>query len=421
LASFLVTLAVVGASVAQNDAQTVQLRVLLPQENAKVFIDDKLTTQKDSEERLYLSPPLQPGALYRYKVTAKFWPNNYTEVIRTRVVPVKAGQTVTIDLRHEDPKQLDDYKIRFVPTPEDVVEAMCEIAKVGKDDVVYDLGCGDGRIVITAITDHKAKRGVGVDIDPRLVELSKKWAAEAKVSDKVSFRVQDVLTIKDLSEASVVMMYMGEDVNLRLMPILKSTLKPGSRVVSHDFKMGDWKPDATKVVQDEFGDDHFVYLWVIKKGAKGPPLEPKYLTEVIPLRTLDKVKFTETLRGIFPGGPRLAPTFEPDPKRNAIIARGTAEQLNEVRAVIDVYDEIKKDADSNEKPSIRPYKIPDIDWDKIKWGPKKEPPAPAPVPNVRIVPLEDGHAKAIAESVQSSCKFENQRKGLFRCDHSLAP
>ena len=171
-----------------------------------------------------------------------------------------------LDLRKADDKNPDKFLIRFVPTPEDVVEAMCKIANVGKDDVVYDLGCGDGRIVITAITDFKAKRGIGVDIDGELVELSKKNAKAAKVDDRVAFRKLDVLTIKDLADASVVMLYMGEDVNLRLMPILKSTLKPGSRIVSHDFKMGDWKAEKTVKIFDEFGDEHIVYLWTI--GAK---------------------------------------------------------------------------------------------------------------------------------------------------------
>jgi uncharacterized protein (TIGR03000 family) len=261
VSTFLMTL----ASAAHAQELAVQLRVLVPQDDAKVFVDDTLTKQK-GDERTFVSPPLEPGYAYRYTVTAKWWPNNYTEVIRTRIVNFRAGQSITVDLRQQDPKNPDNYHIRFVPTPEDVVEAMCQIAKVGKDDVVYDLGCGDGRIVIAAITDYKAKRGVGVDIDPKLVKLSEKWAAEAKVSDKVKFRHQDVLTIKDLSDATVVMMYMGEDVNLRLMPILKKTLKPGSRIVSHDFKMGDWKPEATKVVLDEFGEEHFVYLWTIRKA-----------------------------------------------------------------------------------------------------------------------------------------------------------
>jgi uncharacterized protein (TIGR03000 family) len=261
----LVVAIVLAPTLVHAQDRAVQLRVLVPQGDAKLFIDNKLTEQK-GDERLFQSPPIEPGYSYRYTVTAKWWPNNYTEVIRTRTIDVKAGQTATIDLRKEDPKQPDNYHIRFVPTPDDVIDAMCTIAKVGPNDVVFDLGCGDGRIVITAITEFKAKRGVGIDIDPHLVRLSQKFAAEAKVADKVTFREQDVLTLKDLSEATVVMMYMGEDVNLRLMPILKKTLKPGSRIVSHDFKMGDWKPDAVQKAYDDFGEEHIVYLWTIRKA-----------------------------------------------------------------------------------------------------------------------------------------------------------
>lgn len=255
----------VAATIGNAQDRAVQLRVFVPQDNAKVFIDDKLTKQT-GDERFFQSPPIEPGYTYRYTVVAKWWPNNYTQIIRKRTIDVRAGQTATLDLREPDPKAPDDYHIRFIPTPDDVVDAMCSIAKVGPNDVVYDLGCGDGRIVIAAITDYKAKRGVGIDIDPKLVKLSEKYAAEAKVSDKVTFRQQDVLTIKDLSEATVVMMYMGEAVNLRLMPILKKTLKPGSRIVSHQFKMGDWKPDATQVAYDDFGEEHPVYLWIIRKA-----------------------------------------------------------------------------------------------------------------------------------------------------------
>jgi uncharacterized protein (TIGR03000 family) len=255
----------VFAGIASAQEHAVQLRVLVPQDDAKLYIDSKLTKQKGGE-RLFQSPAIEPGHTYQYTVVAKWWPNNYTEIIRTRTIDVKAGRTATLDLRRPDPKAPDDYHIRFIPTPDDVVDAMCSIAKVGPDDVVFDLGCGDGRIVITAVTDYKAKRGVGIDIDPLLVKLAQKFAVEAKVADKLTFREQDVLTLKDLSEASVVMMYMGEDVNLRLMPILKKTLKPGSRIVSHDFKMGDWKPDATVKAYDDFGEEHIVYMWTIRKA-----------------------------------------------------------------------------------------------------------------------------------------------------------
>ena len=244
-------------------AQQASVRVLLPQEDAKLLFDDSLTKQKGTN-RLFVTPPLPSEGTFTYTLTAKWWPNNYTEVIRTRVVEIKAGREVEVDMRKSDPKNPDNFLIRFVPTPEEVVEAMCKLAKVGKDDVVYDLGCGDGRIVISAVTEFKAKRGVGVDIDEQLVKLSVENAKKAKVSDRVEFRKQDVLTIKDLADASVVMLYMGEDVNLRLMPILKSTLKPGARIVSHDFKMGNWMPEKTVTIEDDLGDEHILYLWTIK-------------------------------------------------------------------------------------------------------------------------------------------------------------
>jgi uncharacterized protein (TIGR03000 family) len=262
----LTTLALLGSAGGQQtgQAQQAHLRILLPDEDAKVLFDDALTKQKGTD-RLFVTPPLEPGKTFNYTVTAKWQPNNYTEVIRSRSVSVQAGKDVVLDLRKPDAKYPDKFLIRFVPTPEEVVEAMCKLGKVGKDDVVYDLGCGDGRIVITAVTAFKAKRGVGVDIDGELVKLSQQNAKAAKVDGRVTFRKQDVLTIKDLGDASVVMLYMGVDVNLRLMPILKSTLKPGSRIVSHDFNMGAWKAERTLKVSDEFGEEHILYLWTIGK------------------------------------------------------------------------------------------------------------------------------------------------------------
>jgi len=248
----------------KDDKLSAYVRVLVPEADAKVTIDEQPTKQM-GENRLFVSPALDPAKHYTYTVTASWEPNNYTKVIRTRIVDVRAGQQIEVDLRKADAMNPDKFLIRFVPTPEEVVEAMCKLAEVGKDDVVYDLGCGDGRIVITAVTDFKAKRGVGVDINDQLVQKSRRYAMEAKVADKLEFRTQDVLTLKDLGDASVVMMYMGEDVNLRLMPILKSTLKPGSRIVSHDFTMGDWKAEKTIKLFDEDGEEHILYLWRIGK------------------------------------------------------------------------------------------------------------------------------------------------------------
>src|SRR5262249_33202647 len=153
-------------------AKGTTLRVLLPDKSARVRVDGKATPRKkDADVRELLAPPLAEGKK-EHEVTASWWANNYTKFIRTRKVAPKPGGTVVVDLRKPDPKQPDRIQIRFVPTPDDVVERMCKLAGVGKDDVVFDLGCGDGRIVLTAVGDFKAKRGVGVDLNPARIRES---------------------------------------------------------------------------------------------------------------------------------------------------------------------------------------------------------------------------------------------------------
>jgi cyclopropane fatty-acyl-phospholipid synthase-like methyltransferase len=128
--------------------------------------------------------------------------------------------------------------------------------------VVYDLGCGDGRIVVTAVSKYDAKRGVGIDLDPKRIRDSEATAKAAGVEGKVEFRRGDVLEIKDFSPASVVTLYLANPVNERLRPTLQKTLKPGSRIVSHRFLMGDWKPDKTVKVVHE-GEEFLLHLWTI--------------------------------------------------------------------------------------------------------------------------------------------------------------
>jgi tRNA G37 N-methylase Trm5 len=145
----------------------------------------------------------------------------------------------------------------YVPTPQAVVDAMLEVAGVKASDIVYDLGSGDGRIVITAATKYGA-RGVGIEIDPALVKKATDNAAAAGVSDRVRFLTQDVFT-SDISEATVVTMYLLQSLNERLRPKLVRELKPGTRVVSHVFNMGpEWPPEKTFLIQQSR-----VFLWTI--------------------------------------------------------------------------------------------------------------------------------------------------------------
>ena len=152
--------------------------------------------------------------------------------------------------------------VPYVPTPQVVVDKMLEVAAVTKGDVVYDLGSGDGRIVITAAKKYGV-RGVGVDIDPERIKEANANAIQAGVVGHVKFIEQDLFKT-DLKEASVVTLYLLPEVNLRLRPKLWSELKPGTRVVSHAFDMGDWKPEKTIEVEGRT-----IYYWVIPKGA--PP------------------------------------------------------------------------------------------------------------------------------------------------------
>ena len=151
---------------------------------------------------------------------------------------------------------LENKKIvPFVPTPQEVVDKMIELGGVKKGDTVYDLGSGDGRIVITAA--KKGARAMGFEIDGDLLKESRENIQKAGVENLAEIRQQDILTV-DLSPASVVTMYLLPDVNLKLRPNVLSQMKPGSRVVSHAFDMGDWKPDKTERV-----NGRTIYLWIV--------------------------------------------------------------------------------------------------------------------------------------------------------------
>jgi SAM-dependent methyltransferase len=158
--------------------------------------------------------------------------------------------------------------VHFVPTESTMVRAMLKVAKVGKNDVVYDLGCGDGRIVIAAVKEYRAKRGVCVDIDPVRIAESRRNADRAGVARKITFHEGDLFEM-DLRDATVVTLYLLPALNERLRPKLFRELKPGSRVVSNSFDMGDWKADSTLNGNPASQFFNFAYYWVIPADVAG--------------------------------------------------------------------------------------------------------------------------------------------------------
>ncbi len=272
LATLLGLIGFVRAQEKSQENKPAIIKVLLPEEKYKetVLTIEGKTTKTTGAERTFMTPPLEPGKLYSYKIEAVIEPNNYTKITRTKEIDFKAGETVTVDMRMKDDKT-DKIVVRWVPTPDDIVDKMAEMAKVGKDDVIYDPGCGDAVMLIRPIKKYGAKKGIGIDIDPAMIEKAKAKAKEEGVADKVVVRLGDILNEKDMEdvkEASVVLVYIGDDLGARMSPVLQKVLKPGTRIVSHRFSLGDWKPDKTETVKGADGDEYVLHYWVVKEKEK---------------------------------------------------------------------------------------------------------------------------------------------------------
>ena len=158
-------------------------------------------------------------------------------------------------------KQLRSPDVVFVPTPYEAVDAMLKVAKAGKDDVVYDLGSGDGGIPIMAVQKYNATRAIGIDINPERIREAEANLKAANLGDRVRFLNEDLFEA-NIGDATVVTLYLLPSLNLKLIPKLLAELKPGTRIVSHAYDMGDWKPE--KVVKVPGADrERTVYYWVV--------------------------------------------------------------------------------------------------------------------------------------------------------------
>ena len=176
--------------------------------------------------------------------------------LRTFVLLFAMLAAVVAPSSAQQPTPLRSPDVIFVPTPQEVVDAMLKLAKVGPNDVVYDLGSGDGRIPITAARTFGA-RGVGIDIDPQRIREANENLETAGMGDRVRFLNQDMFTT-DISEATVVTLYLLPSLNLKLIPKLNAELEPGTRIISHAFDMGDMKPLQTQNV-----NGRTIYYWTV--------------------------------------------------------------------------------------------------------------------------------------------------------------
>ena len=226
------------------------LIVRVPAE-AQLEIDGK-ATKETGEVRRFTAPAAETHTFIIKVMLSKT--GGSTRMRQARVQP---GQEVEVDLRPGNDQ--DSSEIIFVPTPPSVVVEMLEFAGVGKNDVVYDLGCGDGRIVVTAAKKYGA-RGIGVDIDPVRVKEARELAKKEGVEHLVEIRLGDALAVPDIDKATVVATYMLPEFMARMEPHLRKNLKAGTRIVAHDYPLPNWKPDAEKTVHGQSWE-HRLYLW----------------------------------------------------------------------------------------------------------------------------------------------------------------
>jgi uncharacterized protein (TIGR03000 family) len=251
---------------ARSEARrSARLTVRVPHEDTVLFLDGHAIVGAGTTRELQ-TPPLAPQEQRSFTLTASWNPNTYTTMTRTKSVSLRAGERLAVDLTREDPG--DRVRVIYVPTPTDVAEEMVTLAGVTAEDVVFEPGCGDARITIAAVKAG-ATRAICVDLDPERAQESRANVQQAGFAERIDVRQGDALDVKDLSEVTVVFLYMGDHFNLLIRPVLWRMLKPGSRVVSHRFTMGDWQPDKTITVQSaDGGGTYDLHLWTITEDVK---------------------------------------------------------------------------------------------------------------------------------------------------------
>jgi uncharacterized protein (TIGR03000 family) len=241
-----------------------RVTVILPAEDAELAVNGAAVAGQ-GESRVFETAPLDASAAHQFVFTVTWRPNGYTTMTRSKTIALRPGAPLRVDLRADDPA--DRVRVIYVPTPVDVAAAMVELAGVTPDDVVYEPGCGDARITVAAIR-RGARRGICVDIDPERARESRSNVETAGFAERIDVREGDALDVRNLQDVSVVLLYMGDHFNMLIRPVLWRELAVGSRIVSHRFTMGDWKPDRTVWAEGETGDTSELHLWTITEEIK---------------------------------------------------------------------------------------------------------------------------------------------------------
>jgi uncharacterized protein (TIGR03000 family) len=251
----LVFLLTVASARAEGPDRPTKLVIYLPPD--AILTVDGVVTKQTGTERRFRTPPLQAGKKYYYSFRWTFSEDDRSVTIEKKI-NFSAGEDKVVDLRGEKEKIEPD--VPFVPTPPEMVDKMLEMASIVEESVVYDLGSGDGRIVIAAAKKYKCK-AVGFEIDPKLVKESRENVKKAGVEKLVTIEEKNIFKV-DLKPASVVTLYLFPEVNVKLIPQLEK-MKEGSRIVSYEFAMKGMKPKNVETVKDKDGNEHKIYLWVI--------------------------------------------------------------------------------------------------------------------------------------------------------------
>ena len=252
LAACLIVCVILASAFAQENLKYVTVEVYLP-EDTQLFIQGKEMTSKGSMRR-FVSPPLSPGK-YTYTIKAVIPDPNGPRTV-THLVDVRPGDFESIDLRPPDKRPITD--VEYEPTPQKVVDALLRMAKLTEKDVVWDLGCGDGRIPVTAAKKYGCKAW-GFDIDPERVSDSRANVSKNEVERLVTIEHRDIFTLDLSKDPTIVTLYLLPRLNAKLLPQLRK-LPPGTRVISVAHRMADIKPDQQIVVDTELGKFD-IYLW----------------------------------------------------------------------------------------------------------------------------------------------------------------